>query len=101
MLIATGCSKPETKLIGNWKSTQIKGFSAEFNKDHTGTTYTPIPGHAGAVSTETAKIPFKWTVSDNGTVKISEEKDSYVGKLSGKKLEIEVNGAKTILEKAK
>jgi hypothetical protein len=101
MLIATGCSKPETKLIGNWKSTQIKGFSAEFNKDHTGTTYTPIPGHAGAASTETAKTPFKWTISSNGTVKISEDKESYVGNLAGKKLEIEVNGAKTILEKAK
>jgi len=101
MLIAIGCSKPETKLIGNWKSTQIKGFSAEFNKDHTGTTYTPIPGHAGTASTETAKTPFKWTVSNNGTIKISEDKDSYVGKLDGNKLEIEVNGAKTVLEKAK
>ena len=101
MLIAIGCSKPETKLIGNWKSSEIKGFSAEFNKDHTGTTYTPIPGHAGTPSTETAKTPFKWTILDNGTIKISEDKDSYVGKLAGKKLEIEVNGAKTILEKAK
>ena len=101
MLIAIGCSKPETKLAGKWKSTEIKGFVAEFNKDHTGTTFTPIPGHAGAVSTETAKKTFKWTISDNGTVKISEEKDSYVGKLDGKKLEIEVNGAKTVLEKAK
>ena len=101
MLLAFGCSKPETKLIGNWKSSEIKGFSAEFNKDHTGTTYTPIPGHAGTPSTETAKTPFKWTILDNGTIKISEDKDSYVGKLAGKKLEIEVNGAKTILEKAK
>ena len=99
MLIAIGCSKPETKLVGNWKSTQINGFTAEFKQDHTGTTFTPVPGHAGQTSTQ--NIPFKWTISDDGKIKITEDKDTFLGKLSGSKLELEVNGAKTILEKIK
>lgn len=96
-----GCSKPETKLVGKWKNDEVKGFIAEFKKDHTGTTFTPIPGHAGMATTETAKTPFKWTISADGTIKINEAKDAYSGKLDGNKLEIEVNGAKTILEKVK
>jgi|GEM_PF-1048151 len=101
ILMALGCSKAETKLVGKWKSGEVNGFVAEFKKDHTGTTFSPIPGHAGMASTETAKTPFTWTVSSDGTVKINEAKDAYSGKLAGNKLEIEVNGARTILEKAK
>jgi hypothetical protein len=101
MLIAIGCGKPESKLAGKWKSSETKGFVAEFNKDHTGTTETPIPGHAGIESKQTAKTPFNWTISNDGKIKITEDKTEYFGKLNGKKLEIEVNGAIVVLEKAK
>jgi hypothetical protein len=101
ILAAIGCSKPESKLVGSWKSPAIKGFTAEFKKDHTGTTFTPIPGHAGAASSETAKTPFKWTISNDGKITITEDKTSFVGKIKGNQLELDVNGAITILEKAK
>lgn len=101
MLIAIGCGKPEAKLAGKWNSPTMKGFVAEFNKDHTGTTATPIPGHAGSMSTETAKTPFKWSISNDGKVKITEDKTEYFGKLNGNKLELDVNGAIVALEKAK
>ncbi len=101
MLIAIGCSKPESKLAGRWKSEEMKGFVAEFNKDHTGTTETPIPGHGGSASTETAKTPFKWTLSKDGKIKISEGKTEYYGTLEGNKLVMDVNGAKVALDKAK
>src|SRR5689334_19908834 len=80
MLIAIGCSKPESKLAGKWKSPEMKGFTAEFKKDHTGTTETPIPGHGGSESTATAKMPFKWSISNDGKIKISEDKTEYFGK---------------------
>jgi len=101
MLIAMGCSKPESKIVGIWKSPEVKGFSAEFKKDQTGTTFTPIPGHAGTASTETAKTPFKWTVSKDGIITITEGKTTFAGKIKDNKLELDVNGAKSIMEKAK
>jgi hypothetical protein len=99
MLVAVGCGKPESKLAGKWKSPQMKGFDAEFNKDHTGTTGTPVPGHAGM--TELAKTPFTWTISKDGKIKITEDKSEFYGKLAGSKLELEINGAIVILEKTK
>lgn len=101
MLCMVGCSKPETKLVGKWKSPAIQGFVAEFNKDHTGTTSSAVQGHAGTVAPEMNKLPFKWTISKDGKIKINEDKTEYFGKLSGNKLELEVNGAIVVLEKAK
>jgi hypothetical protein len=100
MLTAVGCSGPEAKLTGQWKSNEMKGFTAEFKKDHTGETATPIPGHGGAVTTATTKVPFEWSI-DKGKIKITEDKKTfYYGQLKGKKLELEVNGHKTVLVKA-
>jgi Flp pilus assembly pilin Flp len=99
-LIVFGCSKPETELAGKWTSPTVKGFVAEFNADHTGATTVAVPGHAGGITTEMSKMPFKWEVAD-GKIKITEDKTVYYGKLTGKKLELEVNGAKTVLEKSK
>jgi hypothetical protein len=101
MLIAVGCGKAESKLVGTWKSPTVAGFSAEFKKDHTGITVTPMPGHAGAASTETAKTPFKWSISKDGKVTITEDKNTYTGKIVEKKLEIDFGGDKAVLEKAK
>ena len=99
MLIAIGCSNPESTLTGRWKSTEVKGFEAEFKADHTGATYTPIAGHAGAA--KSTQTPFQWAVSKDGSVKITEGKTVYLGKLVAKKLELGVNGAKTVLVKTK
>jgi hypothetical protein len=99
LLAAIGCSKPESKLAGKWKSPTMQGFVAEFSKDHTGTTATPVPGHAGAM--ESAVRPFTWTVSKDGKIKITEDKTEFFGKLVGKKLELEINGAIVVLDKAK
>src|ERR1035437_10127599 len=100
MLFMIGCSKPETKLIGKWKSPAVQGFVAEFSKDNTGTTSTIEQGHAGSAAPE-MKLPFKWTFSKDGKIKINEDKAEYFGTFIGNKLEMEVNGAKVILEKAK
>jgi hypothetical protein len=103
MLVALGCSKGlDSQLVGIWKNPEIKGFSAEFKKDHTGVTEaTPpssIPGHPAPAP---VKTPFKWVV-EKERVKITEEPNNvFYGRLTGKKLEIDVNGAKTVLEKAK
>jgi len=97
----SGCSKPKAEIIGKWKSTAVKGFVAEFNKDHTGSTSSAVEGHAGAVATEVNKLPFKWSISKDGKIKINEDKTEFFGKLAENKLELEVNGAKVILEKAK
>ena|SRR6185369_4177426 len=99
MLIAVGCSSPESKLTGRWKSPEVNGFEAEFKDDHTGATYTPMPGHAGTA--QSAQIPFKWSIDKDGTVKVTEDKTVYVGKLKGKKLELEINDARVTLEKFK
>ena len=101
MLVMIGCSKPETKLIGRWKSPTVQGFVAEFNKDNTGTTATVLQGHAGTTAPEMNKVPFKWTISKEGKIKINEDKTEFFGTLAGNTLEMEVNGAKVILEKAK
>jgi hypothetical protein len=101
MLFMIGCSKPETKLIGKWKSPTVRGFVAEFNKDNTGATSTVVQGHAGAAAPEMDKMPFKWTISKDGKIKINEDKTEYFGALVGNTLEMEVNGAKVVLEKAK
>lgn len=100
LLITAGCSSPESKLTGKWKSPAIKGFEAEFKADHTGATYSPIPGHAGSM-TQTTQLPFKWSIDKDGVVKITEDKNTYTGKLVGKKLELLVNEGKTVLEKVK
>ena len=99
MLITVGCSKPEKKVLGRWKSPEVKGFEAEFKSDHTGATYTPMPGHAGTV--QSAQTPFQWSIDKKGIIKVTEGKSVYVGKFIGKKLELEVNDAKTTLEKIK
>ena len=96
-----GCSKPEAKLIGKWKSPTVEGFIAEFNQDHTGATSIAVKGHGGAMTTEMNKRPFKWEIGKDGVVKITEEKTAFYGKLSGEKLEVEVNGAKSVLDKSK
>ncbi len=96
MLLAVGC-KSETTLAGKWESATVKGFVAEFKQDHTGTTYTPDPNHAE----KSAQIPFKWSIESDGMIKIKEGKTTYTGKLVGKNLVIDVNGEKSILEKAK
>ena len=101
MLTTIGCSKPEEKLAGIWTNAEVKGFTAEFNKDHTGVTSTPIPGHGGSASTQSAKTPFKWTFSKDGKIKITEDKTEYSGILAGKRLELEINGAKVVLGKVK
>lgn len=95
-----GCSKPETKLTGKWKSSKVQGFVAEFNKDHTGSTSSAVQGHAGKITAELNKLPFQWTILDDGRIKITEDKTTYFGKLVGNKLELEVNGAKAVLEKS-
>jgi hypothetical protein len=100
MLVAMGCSSPDAKLAGRWQSPALKGFEAEFNADHTGATYSPMQGHAGT-TTQTTKLPFSWSISKDGTIKITENKNTYTGKLSGKKLELVVNDAKTVLVKVK
>jgi hypothetical protein len=103
MLVALGCSKgPESQLVGVWANPQMKDFSAEFKKDHTGvTSATPpssIPGHPAPAPVMT---PFKWVV-EKERIKITEGPNNvFYGKLVGKKLEIEVGGAKTILDKVK
>jgi hypothetical protein len=99
LLIAIGCGKPEAKLTGKWKSPTMQGFVAEFKKDHTGTTATPVPGHAG--TTDSAVRPFTWTMSKDGKIKVTEDKTEFFGKLAGKKLELEINGAIVVLDKAK
>lgn len=101
MLCMIGCSKPETRLVGKWKSPTVQGFVAEFNKDNTGFTSTVVPGHAGKIAAEMNKLPFQWTISKDGKIKIKEDKAEYFGKLAGNKLELEVNGATVVLEKAK
>jgi hypothetical protein len=101
MLGTIGCSNPESKLTGKWKSPAVQGFIAEFNKDHTGSTSSAVQGHAGAIATEINKLPFQWIISKDGKIKIKEDKTEYFGKLAGKKLELEVNGAIVVLEKAK
>ncbi len=101
MLLAAGCSRPETKLVGKWTSPSLKGFVAEFNKDHTGATLLVGQGHAAAMTAELNKLPFKWTISNDGKIKITEDKTTYFGKLSGNKLELEINGAQVYLEKSK
>jgi hypothetical protein len=101
MLFAIGCGSPESKIVGVWKSSASKGFSAEFKKDHTGVTVTPVPGHAGMASNETSKIPFKWSVSKDGKITITEDASTYTGKIVKDKLEMEIGNAKTTLEKAK
>lgn len=101
MLFTIGCSKPETKIIGKWKSPTVQGFGAEFNKDHTGATSSAVQGHAGVVTTEMNKLAFQWTISKDGKIKINEDKTEYFGKLAGNKLELEINGAIVVLEKAK
>lgn len=101
MLTAVGCSGPEAKLTGQWKSTEIKGFTAEFKKDHTGFTATPTPGHGGMPTEVTTKVPFKWAIEKDDTIKITEDKTVYQGKLVGKMLELKVNGATTVLVKLK
>ncbi len=99
MLVTVGCSKPEKKLLGRWKSPEVKGFEAEFKSDHTGATYTPMPGHAGSV--QSAPTPFAWSIDKKGAIKVSEGKTVYVGKIVGRKLEMEVNDARVTLEKIK
>jgi hypothetical protein len=101
MLVMVGCGKPEKKLIGKWKSPTVQSFVAEFNKDNTGTTATVVQGHAGTTAPEMNKVPFKWTISKDGKIKINEGKTEYFGALVGNTLEMEVNGAKVVLEKAK
>lgn len=101
MLLMLGCSKPEANLVGKWKSPTVQGFVAEFNKDHTGATSTVVIGHAGATAPEMNKLPFQWTIAKDGKVKINENKTEFFGKLVGNKLEMEVNGTKVYLEKAK
>jgi hypothetical protein len=100
MLLMIGCSKPETKLVGKWKSQALQGFVAEFNKDNTGTTSTVVQGHGGTTA-PAMKVPFKWTISKDGKIKINEDKTEYFGALVGNTLEMEINGAKVILDKAK
>jgi len=121
MLLAVGCSKTETKatgsavmkssssaatkptggaektLIGKWNDPAAKGFVAEFKNDHTGTTVTSNP----ADPKQTAVIPFKWSIESDGKVKIIEGKKPIFAKIIDKKLEIDFDGAKTVLEKAK
>jgi hypothetical protein len=101
MLVMVGCSSPENKLVGKWQSPEVKGFVAEFKKDHTGTTFSPVPGHAGVASGQTIPTPFKWTVESDGKVKITEGTTTYFGKFAGKKLEFTIKGAISVLEKAK
>jgi hypothetical protein len=98
MLVAVGCSKPETKLPGKWESPTTKGFMAEFRNDHTGTTFSPDPNQPKG---KPAEIPFKWTLESDGRVKITEGKTTYFGKLNGKKLELDLGGATAVLQKAK
>jgi len=98
MLVVAGCNK-ESKLIGRWKSPIVKGFEAEFKEDHTGATYAPVAGHAG--STPMMQSQFKWSLDKDGNIKIEEGKNAYLGKFEGKKLELEINDAKTVLEKIK
>ena len=101
VLFMAGCSNPESKLIGKWKSPTVQGFVAEFNKDHTGSTSIVVIGHAGVKAPEMNKLPFQWTISKEGKIKINEGKTEYFGRLMGNQLEMEVNGAKVLLEKAK
>jgi hypothetical protein len=101
MLFLVGCSSPESKLSGKWASSEIKGFVAEFKNDHTGTTFTPVPGHAGAASGQTVPTPFQWAIESDGKIKITEGATTFYGKFAGKKLELNVNGAMSVLEKVK
>ena len=101
LLFMVGCSKQDAKLAGKWTSPSVKGFVAEFNNDHTGTTSVTVPGHTGAMATNMNKLPFKWEMSADGKIKITEDKATYYGRFSGNTLELEVNGAKTTLERSK
>jgi len=88
----------EKTLIGTWNSPTSKGFVAEFKNDHKGATITTDPANSAAPP---AVIPFTWTVEKDGTVKITEGKKTITGKLAGTKLEVDLGGAKSVLEKAK
>ena len=119
-LTAFGCKKPETTtsgsavmkpassakakpsgttekmVVGKWNNPAIKGFVAEFKNDHTGTTISANPKNPK----QTAELPFKWALEKDGRVKITEGKTSYFGSFVGNKLEVDVKGTKSILEKA-
>jgi hypothetical protein len=99
LLFALGCNRAESWIVGQWKIAEVPGFVAEFKKDHTGSTSTPTPGHAGTPNGPATKVAFKWSLEKDKRIKISEDKTVYYGKLVGKKLEIDISGHKSVLEK--
>lgn len=89
---------PEKEIVGKWSTPTAKGFVAEFKSDRTGVTTTANPANPS----ETADMPFKWSIESDGRVKIMEGKRSMFGKLTDdKKLEVDFGDSKTVLEKAK
>lgn len=63
LVCLSGCSKPESKLIGKWVN-ESTASSIEFNKEHTGEifqrTNPAMPPY----------IPFKWTMLDDRQFKV-------------------------------
>lgn len=57
--LMAACSKPESKLIGTWKSTKTAS-TMEFKQDKTGVVSLKSDGSLPPV------IPFTWTVQDDG-----------------------------------
>ncbi len=60
-LVASGCSKPESRLVGKWVG---KTGSFDFAKDKTGIINPP----AGVALPN--NVPFKWSVQGSDTVRI-------------------------------
>jgi len=60
LLTAAGCSEPESRIYGAWK-TEGFDYVAEFSHDHTGTSTSAL-----------GKAPFTWMTLNDGRIKITD-----------------------------
>ncbi len=73
VLLAFGCAKGEVTLVGTWANVQLPE-TIEFKNDRTGI----------FVVKDKPSLPFKWTVADDGRVKLDIDVQGTVRTLYGK-----------------
>lgn len=92
VLFAFGCAKGEVGLVGTWANVQLPE-TIEFKGDQTGV----------FVVKDKPSLPFKWTVVDNGRVKMDIDVQGTVrilyGKLDNGAFVMENDGQKAVYRK--
>lgn len=73
VLFAFGCAKGDVSLVGTWSNVQLPE-TIEFKSDRTGV----------FVVKDKPSLPFKWTVADNGRIKLDIAVQGTVRTLYGK-----------------